>query len=319
MTHAKRHALRWLVYTGLTALFIGVAASADTVMLKTEAYVKGPTVHLSDIADITGVNAEQLGSIEIGAAAAPGASKRIDSALLKMRLNGAGAQSVEVAGPASVLTKTLSLDVSKEMLTEDLRSYIQTQLPWQDAETSIDITNEPEGCVVPEGKVAVRWMPSGQYRWVGQGSFRGDIEVDGKVKKTVFAQANVEAFADILVYAQDVPRGKVIASTDLRFERRALSQQRGATEQDLDAVVGMVSRDNVVMGEPVSRKTLIAKQLIKRNQIVSVESRKGGLLIRSRAQSLDNGGAGDTVRLTNPESKAEFQGQVREDGVVVVQ
>ncbi|MDZ4858820.1 MAG: flagellar basal body P-ring formation chaperone FlgA [Candidatus Hydrogenedentes bacterium] len=320
MSMAARHAARWLAFTALTAAFIAVAASADsnTVMLKTEAYVKGPMVYLGDIADISGINADQLASIEVSSAAAPGASKRIDSALLKMRLNGSGMDAVEITGPPSVLTKTMSLDVSKEVLTDDLRTFIQTQLPWQNAETTIDIVDEPDAVVVPDGNVAVRWMPSPTYRWIGQGSFRGEIEVDGQVKRTVFAKANVEAYAEVLVCARDIPRGKTIAGTDLRFEKRAMSTQKGEPIQGLDEVAGMVARDTMLMGEAVSHRSLVPKQLIKRNQTVSVETRAGKLVVRSRARALDNGAAGDVVRLTNPETKAEFQGVVREDGVVVV-
>ena len=318
MSNATQHALRWLVFTALTAAFIAVAASADTIMLKTEAYVKGPMVTLGDIAEIAGDNAEQLAALEVGSAAAPGASKRIDSALLKMRLNGAGASGVDIQGAPSVVATTLSLDVSREVLTDDLRTFIQTQLPWDGAETTIDILDGPDPVTVPEGEVAVRWMPAPQYRWVGLGTFRGDVEVDGKVKRTVFAKANIEAYAEVLVCAHDVPRGKAIEATDLRFEKRALSQQKGDTVQDLDVAVGMIARDNLLMGETLSRRSLVPKQLVKRNQLVSVEAKAGALVVRSRAKALDNGGAGDVVRLMNPESKAEFQGRVRDDGAIEV-
>jgi len=321
MTLATRHAIRWLAFTALTAAFIAVVARAESgkVMLKTEAYVRGPMVRLGDIADITGANAEQLASLEVSSAAAPGGSKRIDSALLKMRLNGSGMDGIEVSGSPSVLAKTLSLDVSKEVLTDDLRTFIQTQLPWQGAETTIDILDEPDGVVVPEGDVAVRWMPSPTYRWIGQGAFRGDIEVDGQVKRTVYAKANIEAYAEVLVCKSDIPRGKPVSATDLRFEKRALSQQKGEAIQRLDEVVGMVTRDNLLMGEVLSRRSLVPQQLIKRNQLVVVEARAGKLVVKSRARALDNGASGDVVRLANPDTKAEFQGVVREDGVVVVE
>lgn len=319
MTDAARHVIRWLVYTALTAAFIAAAASADTVMLKTEAYVKGPMVRLGDIAEITGENAEQLAALEVSSAAAPGASKRIDSQLLKMRLNSAGAQSVDMKGPPSVVATTLSLDLSREVLTDDLRTYIQTRLPWTGAETTIDILSEPDPVTVPEGEVSVKWMANPQYRWVGQGAFRGDVQVDGKVARTVFAKANIEAYADVLVCAQDIPRGKELVATDLRFEKRALSMLKGDAVQDLDEVVGKIARDSMLMGETISRRTLLPKQLIKRNQLVTVEAKAGGLVVRSRAKALDNGGAGDVIRLVNPDSRAELQGRVRSDGLVTVE
>lgn len=321
MNRAAEIVMQWLITTVLTAMLMGVAACADTVMLKTEAYVKGPKVLLGDIADIQGANAEALAAIEIGGAPSPGGSKRIDAGLLRMRLNTAGidASDVELKGAPSVLTKTLALDVSKDVLVDDLRAFIETQMPWDPSETTIDILAAPKAAVVPDGNLAIRWMPNPQYRWVGPGVFRGELLVDGQVKETFTVRANVESYADVLTAASDIPRGQSIRTSDLRFEKRAMSQVKGDAVQDLDRAVGMVARSGIFRGEVLTNSHLTPKQIIKRNQTVTVESRAGGLVVRGRARAMDNGCAGDAITCLNVESKQTFQGVVRADGVVVVQ
>ena len=67
----------------MTGLLLAIAAiasaeeqpSGNTVVLHQEVYVKGPAVHLSDIADIKGDAATVLGDIELIPAASPGRSR----------------------------------------------------------------------------------------------------------------------------------------------------------------------------------------------------------------------------------------------------
>jgi len=321
MNRAAETIVRWLITTAITGLLLAVAAYANTIMLKTEAYIKGPKVLLGDIAEIHGENAEVLAAIEIGGAPSPGGSKRIDAGMLRMRLNTAGidASTVDVKGATSVLTRTLALDVSKDVLVDDLRAFIETQMPWDPADTTIDILAPPKAAVVPDGNLAIRWMPNPQYRWVGPGVFRGELLVDGQVKETFTVRANVESYADVLTAAIDIPRGQSIRASDLRFEKRAMSLVKGDTIRDLDQVDGMVARSAIFRGEVLTSGHLTPRQIIKRNQTVTVESRAGGLVVRGRARAMDNGCAGDVITCLNAESKQTFQGIVRADGVVVVQ
>ena len=69
----------------------------------------------------------------------------------------------------------------------------------------------------------------------------------------------------------------------------------------------------------ITKRKVQPRRLFKRNQIVIVEARAGALRVRNRARALDDGRAGDVVTCLNLDSKQEFQGVVRKDGVVVVQ
>ena len=60
------------------------------------------------------------------------------------------------------------------------------------------------------------------------------------------------------------------------------------------------------------------RRIIKRNQVVTVEVRAGTLMVRDRAQAMSNAAAGDIIICRRINSKEEFQGIVREDGIVEV-
>jgi flagella basal body P-ring formation protein FlgA len=315
-----KHAVQRIAAGIVLAAAIAAPAHADTVMLKTEAYVKGPALTLGDVANIEGENAESLAGIELGSAAVPGSSKRIDAALVESRIENSGIPTGHVTfqGPGSVVAKTLHAEITSDMLATDLRTFIEGEMPWALDEATIDVVAPTQDLIVPDGSVEIRWWPNPQYRWVGPGVFRGEVHVDGAVKRTVLVRAQVEAYTDVLVAVTDIPRGSLISASDVQLEKRAMSLMKGSVLQSTEDAVGQVARSTIFPGQVITNRQLMARQLIKRNQSVTVEARAGGLVIRSQARALMNGCEGDLVTCMNLDSKEEFQGVVGKDGVVNV-
>ena len=73
-----------------------------------------------------------------------------------------------------------------------------------------------------------------------------------------------------------------------------------------------------IFPDTVSRRVTSCPVALWRNQIVTVEVRAGALVVRDRALSMSNAAAGDMIICRRMNSKEEFQGVVREDGIVEV-
>lgn len=308
------------VLAGLAA-FTAPVYAADTVTLKSEAYVRGPKVLLGDIADIQGENAEALKQLEIAASPNPGASKQVNASLVNARIQTAGLtpSSVVVTGSQLVRTTAMQLEITPDMLEGDLRLFIETNMPWAPGDAEIDIDVPGQTLVVPDGEVTFTWRANPQYKYYGPGSFRGEIRVDGSLKKTVMAKATIEAYSDVVVAVRDIGRGKVVSPGDVTVEKRALTTLPQGTAQDPDEIIGAVARTNIYTGQPVIGRNTTPKTLVKRGQLVSVQVRVGRLVVRCQATAKTDAREGDIVICTNTESKEEFQGVVLEDGTVVLQ
>jgi len=294
---------------------------ADTILLQDEAYVKGPKILLGDIAEIKGENADLLASIEISGAAAPGGVKRLEAGMLAARLKSAGVEpeAFDIGGARSVLAKTLCLEVSPDTVSEDLRRFIESQMPWESSQAMIDIVPPSREFVVPEGSVMIVWRPDPQYMWIGPGAFRGELLVDGEVKRTFFCKAQMDVYAEVLVAATDIPRGKPISAGDLDVQKRSLTGTRSDFLSRPSDAVGLLARSTIFPGQVITKRNVIPPKLVKRYQVVSVETRVGALLVRGRARAMADGRAGDIVPCRNEGSKEQFYGVVRDDGVIVVE
>lgn len=312
-----RRLSRIALAAGLVAL---TAAAEDVITFHEVAVVKGPKVLLGDVATVTGENADVLATLEVMPAPQPGDTRRLNAELLlaRLRTNGVPLDAVTVDGANSITATTLSLEITGEMLAENLRQHIEVEMPWDPAVTQIDVAVPAQDYVVPEGELQIEWTANPQYNFLGTGAFRGTVLVDGQVQKTLLCKATIETYRDVLVAATDIPRGQVVNAAQLKTERRALSALRETPFDDPSDVVGLVAKATIFPGQLITSRKVELPTLVRRNQVVLVESGGGGLLVQARAVAQNSGAAGDVITCMNPSNKEIFQGIVRSDGVVVV-
>lgn len=304
------------------ALWTMVTAPAwcNTVTLMQDAYVKGPVVHLAEIATIHGDDAEALGALEISTAAKPGSTRRIDVALLRNRLEHAGysADDVEVQGVPRVAATTLHLDLDNSAVASNLRDYVVANMPWDPQDAVVDVTPPTGKYVLADGEVTIEWRIPPTYTYLGQGTFRGEIRVDGKLERTVYAKASVQAFAEVIVATRVISRGERITASNVKLAMQDLSQVKTGVYFGTDELEGTIAKSNIYAGQILSPRKVAAAKIVKRNQLVTVVTQAGPLTIESQAQAMSDGSAGDILTCRNMKSKEEFTGLLRKDGVVVV-
>ncbi len=308
-----------IVTIGLGCL-VSMESSADIVTLRTTAYVKGPSVLLGDIADIEGEHAATLSVVAVTPAAMPGMSKRFTASLVESRLDSAGFnEGIELRGPNRVVATTRHLEVSDEMIAEDLRQYIQLEMPWSPQDTIVDIVAPAQGLVVSDGDVTLQWRSNPEYNYLGNGTFRGELLVDGQIEKSFYAKARIETYDFVLVAARSLSRGDRLSSGNVRLEKRALSTLTSGAYFSPDDVRGYVAKASIFQGQVITDRKVTAPVLVKRNQSIVVETTIGSLTIQSRAKAMNSGAAGETVVCQSLSSKEEFTGVLQSDGVLVVE
>lgn len=306
----------------LAAILLGgcLSAPGDTLMLKEEAFVRGPNVLLGEVALIDGTLAPELSALELGSAALPGDSRRLHASLVEARIRNAGIDmdGIEVRGAAAVKATTLHFEVTRDMIAASLREFIELEMPWPLRDTEIDIYPTAYQFRVPDGVIDIDWRANPQYGYLGTGAFRGELLVDGEVQKRFTLKASVEAYGDVVVAATDIARGNPLSPGALRTEKRALSKLDRGVFTHVGELAGYVARTTIFPGQEITSRRVKPQILVDRNQIVIVQMRAGTLEVQTQARAMTPGAAGDTIICANINSGEKFQGIVRSDGVVVV-
>ncbi len=296
------------------------AKPANVVTINNKAYVKGPKILLGDIAAIEGIHAAILAKIEIGNASSPGNSRRIDADLIKARIKNSckSVDSLEVRGASSVQATTLSNTLSGHEMGKSLREFIESRMPWDKKQAVIEI-DAPSDIVIAEGVTTIEWRAAPNYQFLGPGTFKGDVLIDGQLEKTVLGRVDMEAYGDVVIAVRAVARGKVLGPDDIETQRMALSRLSREIITKRDQVIGKVSKSSLSPGQIVTTRKVEAPKLVKRYQYVTVKTRLGGVVVTTLAKAKSDGRAGDRIVLLNAKNKEEFIGTVQKDGVVFVE
>lgn len=305
---------------GALLLILPLAATGQTITFHESAYVRGPEVMLGEIADIDGDESGAWAGMTVAAAATPQDSKRLrtDLLLARLRSDGVDTGAIEVRGPAVIEATTLHQELGAKTVADHLRAYIEANMPWDAADALIDVEDADDVIILPEGRVEVQWLPASAYNWVGQGTFRGTVLVDGRQEQVLLRQVTLDAYVPVVVATAEIQRGQWLGPLDVRTEKRLLS---GMAEKSIpvpDDITQFTARRAIHTGEIITESALAPRILVKRRQLVAVAARAGGLDIQTQARAESDAAAGDIITCTNIGSKETFQGIVLNNGTVYV-
>ena len=119
-----------------------------------------------------------------------------------------------------------------------------------------------------------------------------------------------------------VPRTTIypgdVISADQLMDRAFIAHTvtRSSIFEHRDALIGKVARRTLLPGQPVPVNAIRDAYLVSQGKASMVVFEGSGLSITMHAIALDNGVAGDTVKLRNPDSGVIIQGIVERDGTV---
>jgi flagella basal body P-ring formation protein FlgA len=128
----------------------------------------------------------------------------------------------------------------------------------------------------------------------------------------------VNAYADIPVLTQSVPRGELISRGDIAIEQVEISSDFERIIVDQIDIVGKQAKRALRAGEPLRFTQLMHPILVERGQAVILVSGLAGLQVRMQGKALASGAAGDRILVANQRSGRRLEGIVSQNGTVTV-
>ncbi|HEY2069362.1 MAG TPA: flagellar basal body P-ring formation chaperone FlgA [Rhizomicrobium sp.] len=122
--------------------------------------------------------------------------------------------------------------------------------------------------------------------------------------------------ARIVVPSHDIPRGAILADSDLDYRAVAADQVQGGTVISMDALDGMQTRRVLRSGEPIRADDVRRPILVTKGQTVTMSFVAPGITLTATGKSMSEGGLGETVTVQNPVSFRQITGVVTGAGEV---
>ncbi|MEM6546089.1 MAG: flagellar basal body P-ring formation chaperone FlgA [Pseudomonadota bacterium] len=144
------------------------------------------------------------------------------------------------------------------------------------------------------------------------------VRCGSPVPWTLYLRADVAATMELPVLRQALPRGSLLAESDLELAVRRISSRSADLVMSMDSVVGLELKRPVAAGVPLRHGQVARPKLISRGQQVTLVAGTSGLEVRMQGKALAGGAEGDRLLVQNTSSGRRLEGVVLPDGSVRV-
>ena len=294
--------------------------SSIQIHLPRDIKIKGQTLSLGQIAVVRGDEslAADAGEITLGRFSMPGQEIVVDRAVILSRLasNGIGASKVTLTGAEKITVKQQQKVIKGSEFVETASSFLMKSLP----AGSIFQANPvriPKDLFVPETSKDIKLVT----RLIGRSSkshARVQVAVfaDGKQTGTREVTLRLKYNCRRVVTLVELTAGESLSPENIKIEKVLSNYPEPA---NWSAPYGLVTRRRIA-ANTVIRPGMIGpvkpQVLLERNKTVLIRFEKPGLLITAVGKTMQQGGAGEYIKVRNMDSQRIILAKVKEDGTV---
>jgi len=175
----------------------------------------------------------------------------------------------------------------------------------------------PDPFTVPRGDLEHEVIPSND-QVIGSRYFTVRFRVDGKLAGNVTLRGELEATAPVVVASRDLERDTVLGPDDLKIAKRDVTRAREPL-MSRERAAGMRLKRSLDSGDVLERGRLDRPVLVDRGEVVTMEAKKGRLLLTAKGVASSKGKKGETIKVTNTNSQREVLCKVVDSGRVRVE
>lgn len=135
---------------------------------------------------------------------------------------------------------------------------------------------------------------------------------------SIFVPVTITRYAEVVVAARNLARGRAITRDDITLERRAITHLHGQYLIQTTEVIGNLPKRSLERGKVIYPGLLKRQNLVKRGQDVIILAENPLIQVRSKGVALTNGRAGERIRVKNSATKKIVEGTVTSEGYVEI-
>jgi flagella basal body P-ring formation protein FlgA len=133
---------------------------------------------------------------------------------------------------------------------------------------------------------------------------------DDKLVETFRLGVDVQVRSPVVVATRRMNRGQTITADELKTETRWLDAMAQEPVTDASKLVGMVASRLVRKGQVLTADDARPALLVRRGQLVTLRVISGGLVIKTVARALDEGGRDELIALRDPRTRRTYHARV---------
>lgn len=303
----------------VAALVAATSASGATFALWREAVIAGDDVRIGDVCRISDAGGDEasLAALPLVAAPAPGGALVLsaDEVRRALRDGGVNPATIVIKGAATCAVRRPQPLVPApaptmpagdtgpasaahpRSLRQVIEAYFAAEAAGPDASVAVRFGRANEDALaLSEPQFSFRIQRTSTQS-LGMVALKVTVFERGDAVRELPLLVEVSRIVPVVVAAKPINLGAIVTASDLRIVEMAIARgdREGFTRSE--EVIGQRARHFVAAGEPVLPRDLESVPLVKRGQLVDVQSNVGGVSIVTAAQALGDGAYGDVIGL----------------------
>jgi len=281
------------------------AAKAAPVTLRQSVTVSGGMVRLGDLFVPAGDKAEAA----VAYAPAPGKRAIFDARWLYRvaRAYGLNWRPLSIHEKAVVVRESIVIG-RREIADHILAALVDKGV---DADMQVELSNRMLRIHIPSDSTTTVAVEDVAYeprtrRFIAIVAAPADDPAARRIRVT----GRVHRVIDVPVLTRRVLAGEVIRERDVKWIAMRGDRLQRDTIQDPGALIGKSPRRGLRAGVPVRVSDVRLPVLVPRRSLVTITYRVRSMTLTARGRALEDGGAGDTVRVANIQSNTVVQAVV---------
>ncbi len=307
--------LSWIVI-GQPTLCFG-AGGLPVSNLRAAAQVDSAGIYLHEV-----LTADWAGPTNLLLAPAP----ELDQTVTLTRTQITARVSHEVAGlvltnwlgatEVKVTRRTRQLEESE--LKDLLTATLQREQARDRGELELRLGRPWTAIPVPEEPLTVRVLELPVAGVTPNFILRFELRTERETIGTFQVPLRAKLWREVWVARTSQPRGRLLRDANLTTERRDVLLLRDALASVDVTNSGLELAENLSTGAPLLLRSVRVRPVVRRGKLVDAIVQDGPLLITVKAEALEDGLPGQTIRVRNAKSRREFHAKVENEQTVIV-
>ncbi len=301
-----------------------VAAGQLVIRLTDIATVVGPNISIGDVADLIGSgngSLERIRRLIVGKAAPAGDTATITQQYIKicLRREGFSLSDFDFEGADSSKVLTRSQEFYPSSLLPEIKKFVLKQIKEDSANVDVKLAGQEKKIILPAGNIESNFRPTFSGKYEGQIILTTELGVNGRLQKVLPLHVDIELFHPAVVTTRRVEKGDEFSSENVAIFRAPSSKILLGSLSQLNYVTGRTAAVPLVPGTILRYSDIFDPPVIVHGSVVQAIVRYGNVELRVDARAIEDGKAGDEIRVENTDSHKVLKGKVLDEKTVLVE
>ncbi len=213
----------------------------------------------------------------------------------------------------------LNQHISTEEIRLAITHHLEKQFAGKMAEISVALLFPDDAVTIPQGKAELKVKGVYGEERLGRQAFQVSFILNGKEIQTVRAMVQVDAQADLITASRYIKPDETISAEDLSITRMQIPPSMMDFILNRDEVIGKRSTRPIQADKPIRVSILAEPYAVRKGDRVTIEAKRGGLVIHAVGVTKGSAQMGQQVTVTNQDSGKDLRGKVIGPGTVQVE